>query len=77
MSFAAGVVTLFLTSMMFNIPDDSNARLPMIMFFIIVFTAFYSPVGIFVADLLILCGPLELMRLIVSRELVLYRLYIV
>ena len=46
MSFAAGVITLFLTSMMFNIPDDSGARSPMINFFIIVFTAFYSPVSI-------------------------------
>lgn len=44
MSFGAGVVTLFMTSMMFNIPDDSKARSPMITFFIIVFTAFYSPV---------------------------------
>lgn len=44
MSFAAGVVTLFLTSMMFNISDKSK-RLPLIRFFIIVFTAVYSPVS--------------------------------
>ena len=44
-SLAAGVVTLLLTSTMFNLDESNPARLPMIIFFIIVFTAFYSPVG--------------------------------
>lgn len=62
MSFAAGVVTLFLTSMMFNIPNDSSARLPMITLFILVSTAFYSPVSRSLAGVLISGGQFELMR---------------
>ena len=45
-SFAAGVVTLLLTSAMFNIPECNKARLPTIFVFMMVYTAFYSPVCI-------------------------------
>lgn len=59
MSFATGVVTLLLTSMMFNISDGSTARLPMITFFIIVFTAFYSPVSMHLVGILIFVDHLS------------------
>ncbi|KAL8698789.1 MAG: hypothetical protein Q9201_006381, partial [Fulgogasparrea decipioides] len=42
-SLGSGVFTSLLTSTMFNLKDGNPARLPMIIFFIIVFTAFYSP----------------------------------
>ena len=42
-SLGAGVITLALTSAMFHIPDGNPARLPMIILFIMIFTAFYSP----------------------------------
>ncbi|KAL8734976.1 MAG: hypothetical protein Q9181_002985 [Wetmoreana brouardii] len=42
-SLGSGVFTSLLTSTMFNLQDGNPARLPMIIFFIIVFTAFYSP----------------------------------
>lgn len=42
-SLGAGVVTLALTSAMFHIPDGNPARLPMIILFIMIFTAVYSP----------------------------------
>ena len=49
MSFAAGVVTLLLTAMMFKLPDNNKAqrsrRSRLITLFVIVFTAFYSPVS--------------------------------
>ena len=40
-SLAAGVITLLLTSMMFKL--DESRRTPLIIFFTIVFTVFYSP----------------------------------
>lgn len=51
MSFAAGVITLFLTAMMFYIKvdpksPDSGPRSGLIIFFTMLFTAFYSPVSI-------------------------------
>lgn len=76
MSFAAGVVTLFLTSMMFRISNE-HLRLRMISFFIIVFTAFYSPVSVFSTSVLIFCGTRELRKKIMGRALVLFRSYIV
>lgn len=42
-SLAAGVVTLLLTANMFSLPPENDARKPMIIFFIMLFTAFYSP----------------------------------
>lgn len=42
-SLGAGVVTLALTSAMLHIPDGNPARLPMIILFIMIFTAVYSP----------------------------------
>lgn len=63
MSFAAGVVTLLLTAMMFNIADDSPAqklrRSRLITLFVIVFTAFYSPVS---SSLVVRC--LQLTRIL-------------
>ena len=42
-SLGAGVITLALTSAMFHIPDGNPARLPLIILFIMIFTAVYSP----------------------------------
>ena len=42
-SLGAGVVTLLLTAIMFTLGEENNARKPMIIIFIMVFTAFYSP----------------------------------
>lgn len=42
-SLGVGVITLALTSAMFHIPFGNPARLPMIIIFIMIFTAFYSP----------------------------------
>ena len=41
-SLAGGMVTLLITSLCFNIHESSPARLPVIAFFIYVFTLFYS-----------------------------------
>ena len=41
-SFAGGMFTLLITSLCFNIHESSAARLPLIVFFIYVFTLFYS-----------------------------------
>ena len=42
-SLAAGVITLLLTATMFSLPPENEARKPMIIIFIMLFTAFYSP----------------------------------
>ena len=42
-SLGSGVVTLFLTAMMFYIDHSNPARTPMIILFLMIFTAFYSP----------------------------------
>ena len=42
-SLAAGVITLLLTATMFRLPPENEARKPMIIIFIMLFTAFYSP----------------------------------
>ena len=41
-SLAGGMFTLLITSLCFNIPESSSARLPLIALFIYVFTLFYS-----------------------------------
>ena len=41
-SLAGGMVTLLITALCFNIHESSSARLPVIAFFIYVFTLFYS-----------------------------------
>ena len=41
-SLFGGIITLLITSLFFNIPDGSPARLPLIALFIMIFTLFYS-----------------------------------
>ena len=61
-SLGAGVVTLLLTSTMFNISECNPARQPLIIFFIMIFTAFYSIVSRFHDNVPTRCGVLRLIQ---------------